>query len=1506
MYQLIQQYGEHGQWETPAGRVFPVPSLVEDADGLRLFLCGALIPKQAWESARAQEVQGLLRVLGEHSYCPAEEFDKTRRTNLVAAAYELPESSWHPVEPGSVYEMHHRVRESAPVLPDNSFVHLHTHSEFSPLDGLSTMDEIVGAVQADGQKAIAVTDHGNCAGHPALQSAAREAGIKPIFGIETYFVDDRHSREGASNAYTHLVLWAQNQQGLKNLWALSTEAYREGFYHKPRVDWDTLTRLNSGLIMSTACLGGPLARPYLAGDPELAMSNFSRLGDIFGKRMVIELHANHLEDQIKVNHWLVPLAQKYGVPLVAAVDAHYAEAEHRDDHQVWLAMTTNSDVDDESSLFGGGQSYHMMGVAEVRDALSYLPAEAVESAIANTGKVADMCNAEIIPKKGMPHYSRPTPEHPDVVAHDAQRLLQMCKDNWDERITKYVPREEQGPYLDQIRYEGGLIVDKEYPGYYLTTSDFVTYAKDNGILVGPGRGSGAASLVAYLARITEIDPIQGRLSLDRFLTVGRKSLPDFDIDFPSSRKDQMITYVQQRWGEEHVAQIGNHMRLQNKGTFKGVQSAIASRLPGDSYGAVVMINKIIEAAEASTAGLGLSWSDLFAQVGELLEPYRQSYPELFRLAERFRGRLRTYSTHAAGLVIDPDVDLYAELPMRNGAAGGPMVTQWDMAALEPLGYVKYDFLNLRNLDTLQETIDIIRNTTGSTIDVYGWRDEYEDPEVYEELGSGWTMGVFQIETSLGTRTTKQIRPQTRDELSDVITLGRPGPMRSGLDKMYMRRRAGQEQVAYADPRLEEVLKRTWGAMLYQEDIMAVCRILANYDADEADHVRKILGKKKVDEVAEEGLRFIARAVENNVARKNATDIWDQMGEFARYCVTGDTKIHLAGSNANSDGTIEVEALYRRIHAPKGLRRLDQDECDGCGRALLKHATTTICPPCRSWRIKFHDPKRALYGLSYYADDRIRPARILDVIENGNREVFEVTLADGKSIMATANHRHLSDKGYRRVDELSIGDSLLIDGGYEPQQHEPKNRLTKGDRQGAGYVNGAFGEDNVGYIDGGHAYWSAWRAVNPRICAQCGEKDGRIETAHLDGDHTNNIEGNLAWLCVSCHKSYDYAHNDRRRRWQKGHLVKSVAIVSIKSAGVRPTYDVVMDAPHSFVANGIISHNSFNRAHAYAYATLAIWTAWFKVHYPREFITASMATVDKERIPQFVGEARRIGYQVLPPDINISGRGFTGHELTIRYGIEGMPGIREAKALGALAGQPYASFEDFLERKGPKCDSGTTKRLIRVGAFESIAPNRRALEARIADDESGESTKCVDKDVTFVNEFDLPCHFDWTSEPIQLGRTGKPLKNQKKPPSKCTKACRHYRAKPQSSYEHIEPYTEEEIRNIEVEMLGVYLSSSPFDRVPVEVMSQLLSADDLAVAEYGTHAIVGIVHTARPDPKGRDFGFVTIHTHSGSLDAIVYSTQWNIWYPLLKRGQMALMEIIKDDQDRYRLYLFEPI
>lgn len=1490
------------------GVTYPARCLVEDRDGIRILLVpnGDPILKSLWSRAHESGAQAILRT-DTLAYILLEHFVSDRRPygipNSATEAFQIPTTSWHRcVWMPDYVEM---VNGSADAPPEG-FVHLHTHTEHSGLDGLSTVDELLEQVLADGQTAVAVTDHGICACHPELQLAAQKKGIKPIFGMEAYFVDDRHNREGDPYGYWHLILWAMDDEGLLNLWAMSTESYRDGLWQKPRIDWDTLERLNKGVMASTACLGGPLLEPWGRGDVDRAMANLGRLQAIFGDRLYIELGTTQEPQQLPGNRWLVGVAQAHRIPMVAVVDSHYPAPEDKFAHRTWLGVATHGELTEDSKLFAGGHDYHVMTEREVRFSLAYLPDDVVDEAVRNTGRVAARCTATLVGKSHNPIYSRATEDHPDRLRHDEERLFDLCMKRWDERTRGKSYSQEVA--FARFEREMHLIVKKEYCGYYLMEWDMVIYAKEHGVLVGPGRGSGGGSLVAYVIGITELDPIENDLLFERFMTEGRTALPDFDIDYPSNKKQFMLEYVSQRWGADHVAIVGTHTRLQNKGAINDTARAMESALPEDIFTDLKQVSALIDAAEASTAGLGLSWEELWSEHGEVLEPFRERHPELFAMATKLRGRLRTYSKHAAGVIIDPDEPLTGMLPLR-GDGEGYMVTQFGKDVLEELGYVKFDMLNIRTLDTIQHAVDLIRAQRGHQVVPYKWREEYEDPFVWGEISEGWTLGIFQIETTAGTRLAKRFRPNTIAELADVITLVRPGPTRSGLTDQYFRRREGDEEITHLDDRMRALLGRTQGCMLYQEDILAVCMTIAGYGSDEADGVRKILGKKQVEKVEEAGRKFRQRSIANDTTEEAATLMWDQMAEFAKYCVSGDTHIWLAASGPNSDGTVTAQELYRRLHsqfpayanAGTSLGAVGRPAstftgpCVCCGQYAKKYLRGHCQNKCLAWLQKFH--YRGLYALSYYADGRIRPARILDVVESGEQELFRMTLASGRTLDATARHRHLTPDGYRMVEDLRIGDGVIIDGGYQeptPDEVRSRTRLTVGERQLVGAVDEAFGSANYGYIDGGAAVWKQWRQDNPRICHQCGSSEN-VQLAHLDGNHQHNETDNFAWLCQPCHLKYDYVINDRRKRWQKGHLAIEDRIISIESVGTQMTYDVVMDAPHNFVANGIVTHNSFGKAHATAYAIIGYWTAWLKFHYPVEFLCAALSTIKQERIPEFVGEARRMGYRVLPPDINESGKGFTATQMTVRYGLMSVKSIGEASSDAILSAQPYTSWEDFLARRGKACNMGHVKTLVRIGAFDTLLPNRRGLEQWIEDQALPAAQRCQFR-ADALNEHGLPCGYDWESEPVELGRSGKPKKG-KPVPKKCTAACRRFTPREPLDARGITPYTEADIRRIEMDFLGVFLSSTPFDRIPPEDRASLATAVDVLTGPTGAYLVAALVKNVRKrtDRTNRAYAFLGLTTEMGEMECIVFASKWEKFGADMHPGDLAFVGLTKNSR-----------
>lgn len=1266
-YEFIQDYSHYqgGGTVSVAGRTLPSPALVEDDSGVRYLLThfAGHVNASAWLSAQANGAAGIVHASWDYSVLLVEDFMEMRTEEEGTYVVDPHDHRWvgpfdHP--PTYAEIMHARM---APAPRTGSFVHLHAHSEHSPLDGLSSIEEMVDIVAADNQPALAVTDHGVCSGLPALSIAAAERDIKPLFGIEAYFVDDRRFRpperpvkagldpddfaralaeydETVKRArdYWHLVLWAQNDEGLMNLFALASESHTdESRYYKPRMDWDSLERYSSGLYVSTACLRGPLSGALLRGDDDLARYRLSRLNRIFDGRVRLELHTNQLPEQIELNKRLVELGNETSTPYVVVSDSHYPTAEHQYCHQVWMAIQTDDDLKDDPTLFAGNQDYHLLTSAEVSSAIDYLGPDVVSSAMSETLNVADSCDAVLRPLKPVMAFSKtPGKSESELVAHDIERLTDLCLSNWSKTQGKtYLVGDNAGQpipfevYAARFEKEMALIIEKGFAWYFLMVADYCDAAKDgrvmmawNGtpepIIVGPGRGSGGGCLVAYLANIVEIDPVEADLMFERFMTKGRKALPDFDIDFPASKRDPLTSYVQGRYGKDRVVRIGTHIHSKNKGIIRDLARVLKDRMDLH-YPHIDAICQIIDDSEADTAGLGKKWEAILEDEADLLAPYISSYPELFDLAGKLAGRLKSYGKHPAGLVISTEESLIDKVPLFFD--GDVPVTMYDMETVEALQMVKFDLLTLRTFDTLQTTLDLIRERHGNTIDLYSWRDEYKEPEVWDLMCEGHTLGLFQVETPGMTRLTMDFQPRTLSELADVVTLIRPGPKRSGLTDTYLRRKKGEEPVSYPHEVLKPILAKSYGCILYQEDVMQACMLLAGYDEDEADAVRKLLGKKQVEKVMAAGEKFRRACHEQGViSDEGAAILWDQMAEFAKY--------------------------------------------------------------------------------------------------------------------------------------------------------------------------------------------------------------------------------------------------------------------------------------------------SFNRAHAYAYAVIAYWCAWFKYHYPAEFLVGVLSHVDGKRIPDFVTEARRRDFKVLPPDINSSGRSFTiVADDEVRYGLGALAGIGDAVCDAIIPHQPFTSFEDFLERKGGACNSGHIKTLASVGAFDSLVPNRRALEAQLDFQGSPEDGRCRHKDESYLGPNGLPCRFDWDSVPVELTKTGKPKKNQRGAPKKCTKGCWKYDPNDEPEFAHLEDYTSKEIREREREVLGVYLSSTPFEVIPPDGLAECYTGAALESATLeDTYLIAGIIERLRKhtDRTGREMAFLGLGLHDGSMiDVVVFASLWNPWSRDLYKDRLIL-GVVRKTERGYTLTEVSPI
>jgi DNA polymerase III subunit alpha len=746
-----------------------------------------------------------------------------------------------------------------------NFVHLHVHSQYSLLDGAAEIGSLLAKTKQLGMPALAITDHGVMYGSLKFYQQALKAGIKPIMGCEVYVapraLTDKIPKIDENP--THLVLLAMDHRGYQNLLKLVSIAHIDGFYYKPRIDMDTLRRYSQGLIGLTACLSGQIPRLLVAGKYEEAKKQLLWFQEIFGNaNFYLELQYQQLAEQRNVNRNLAKLARECGAPLVATNDVHYLNREDAQVHDVLLCIQTGKTVNDTNRMKFSTAEFYLKSPAEMAEIFNDYP-EALE----NTLKIAERCNVQLeLGKLHMPKFTLP----PETTAE--RYLEELCRQSAvDKGITWDQGREER------LNYELSIINQMGFPGYFLIVRDFVHFAKERQIMVGPGRGSAAGSLVAYLLGITNLDPIEYGLLFERFLNPERISMPDIDIDFCIERRGEVISYVRQKFGEDRVAQIITFGTMAARAAVRDV-----GRVLGIAYSEVDRVAKLIPRE------LGISIADAIAHTPELQELIRNSpqITQLIQIAVKIEGFPRHASTHAAGVVIS-DEPLTTFLPLSRSNED-EIITQFTMEDIETLGLLKMDFLGLRTLTVLRDTQALIEQNRGRQVTIEGI--PLNDPLTFQDLADGHTLGVFQLESAGIRRLLMRLRPEEIDDLTALNALYRPGPLGSGMVDDFIKGRHGQQTINYLHPLLEPILKETYGVILYQEQVMKIVSSLGGFSLGQADLVRRAMGKKKPEVLAAMRQQFIEGAIANRVPEQTAISIFDLLEYFAGY---GFNKSHSA-------------------------------------------------------------------------------------------------------------------------------------------------------------------------------------------------------------------------------------------------------------------------------------------------------------------------------------------------------------------------------------------------------------------------------------------------------------------------------------------------------------------------------------------------------------------------------------------------------------------------------------
>ena len=882
------------------------------------------------------------------------------------------------------------------------FTHLHTHSHYSLLDGLGKIDGLVSRAKELGMDSLALTDHGNLYGAVEFYKKAKKAGLKPILGVEAYVApsDRREKQISGGEKYYHLILLAKNTAGWKNLIKLITAAHLEGFYYKPRVDKNLLRQHREGLIALSACITGEIPKLILNNKYNEAKKNALEYEEIFGKgNFYLEIsHHPGIRPTIPAMDGLKKLSRETGIPIVATQDIHYVNKEDAEYHDILLAVQTGNKLSDNDRLTLKDDDFSMKSPEEMAEFFKDFP-----EAIANTAKIADECNLELeLGKIHLPKF-----DVPDEKTANAY-LRELVAGRTALRYPDLAPEIQK-----RIEYELAVIEKMGFADYFLIVQDFVNWAKERGIVVGPGRGSAAGSIISYILNITDLDPLKYNLLFERFLNPDRVQMPDIDIDFADTRRDEVFGYLEEKYGKDRVAHIITFGTMAARAAIRD-----AGRAMGLSYGFCDQIAKLIPFNP--TQGMKEGWlNHCLDNVSELKELYQSNADakKVLDAAKNLEGVVRHASVHACGTVIAKE-PLTEYMPIQYAPQDeNTIVTQFEMHSVEDLGLLKIDILGIKNLTIIEDTLRLAEENTGVKIDI--GKIPLDDKKVFALLQAADTTGVFQLESSGMRRYLKELKPTELEDIMTMISLYRPGPME--LIPQYMERRFGKERITYLHPLLEPVLKNTYGIMIYQEQLMAGARALAGLTLAEADILRKAVGKKDKKLLQEQKEKVINGAIKNGVKKEIAEHFWTLIEPFDRY---GFNRSHAA-----CYAMIGYQTAYLRAHFPvefyTSLFNADAGDVERAAFLIneAKKIGISILPPDINKSVSNFIPEEGNIRFGLLAIKNVGQNIVNAIVGERQKGGPFKNLAD---LLERVEHKDLNKKSFESLLKCGALDSLGIE------------------------------------------------------------------------------------------------------------------------------------------------------------------------------------------------------------------------------------------------------------------------------------------------------------------------------------------------------------------------------------------------------------------------------------------------------------------------------------------------